>query len=340
MRPAFLLALLVAFAALAPAPAHAALTLCNRTSYILYAATSAIQSPGSDTKGWTRIAPGECEIARREPLTAESYLVHARSSIAHSGPSRAWGGAYPVCVKDADFAIRQSVTPLTCSAEDTFALPFAALNNRGKSVWTMNFDEQPAMSLSEAQLAGVKRLLVDNGYKIARIDGKPDKATGAALVDFRKRMRLDANEGNAALFRALEQQARTRIAPAGYTVCNESREPLLVALGRKEAGPKSSPGRPSLVPVSHGWWTVGPGSCAKAITTPLKTDTIYLLAQKKNGGTLVGGSERFCVTSVAFEIRWSQNCAGRALAEAGFAATPTGGLAGHVARIGPAGLKR
>ena len=93
MTRALLLALLLALAA--PAPAHAALTLCNRTSYILYAATSAIQSPGSDTRGWTRIMPGECEIARKEPLTAESYLVHARSSIAHSGPSRAWGDAGP-----------------------------------------------------------------------------------------------------------------------------------------------------------------------------------------------------------------------------------------------------
>jgi uncharacterized membrane protein len=335
MRLAFLLAMLSALFAFAPAPAHAALTLCNRTSYILYAATSAIQSPGSDTRGWTRIAPGECEVARKEPLTAESYLVHARSSIAHSGPSRAWGGAYPACVKDADFAVRQSVTQPYCSAEDTFALPFAAVNNRGKSVWTMNFDEQPVMSLSEAQLAGVKRLLVDNGYKIARIDGKPDKATGAALVDFRKRMRFDANAGNAALFNTLEQQARTRIAPAGYTVCNESRDALLVALGRKEAGPKSS-----RVSVSNGWWTVEPASCAKAITTQLKTDIVYLLAQKKNGSAVVGGPEKFCVTPVAFEIRGAQNCAGRALAEAGFAATPTKGLAGYVARIGPAGLKR
>jgi uncharacterized membrane protein len=72
----------------------------------------------------------------------------------------------------------------------------------------------------------------------------------------------------------------------------------------------------------------------------LKTDIVYLLAQKKNGSAVVGGSEKFCVTSVAFEIRGAQNCAGRALAEAGFAATPTKGLAGYVARIGPAGLRR
>jgi len=330
MKWALLLALLVIW--FAPVPAHAALTLCNRTSYILYAATSAVQSPGSDTRGWTRVAPGECEIARKEPLTAEGYLVHARSSLSHSGPARSWGGAYPVCVKDANFAIRQTVTQPYCSAEDTFALPFASLNNRGKSVWTMNFDEQPVMSRGEAQLAGVKRLLADNGYKIARIDGKPDKATGAALTDFRKRMRFDALAGNTVLFRILETQARVKVAPAGYTVCNETGESMLVALGQTEPGAKP-------VSVSRGWWTVEPASCAKAVTTPLKADAVYLLAQRKNGSTLVGGLEKFCVTSVAFEIRGSQDCAGRALTEAGFAATPTKGLSGYIARIGPAGLK-
>jgi uncharacterized membrane protein len=90
---------------------HAALTLCNRTSYILYAATSAIQSPKSETQGWTRITPGDCQLARKEPLQAANYLVYARSGIAHSGPSRAWGGAYPVCVKDTNFSIKQGGDP-------------------------------------------------------------------------------------------------------------------------------------------------------------------------------------------------------------------------------------
>src|SRR4051812_49899538 len=110
LRSGLLLAVIAC--AFAATPAQAALTLCNRTSYILYAATSAIQSPRSQTQGWTRIIPGECQLARKEPLTAETYLVHARSSLAHSGPSRAWGGAYPVCVKDANFTIAQGITPL------------------------------------------------------------------------------------------------------------------------------------------------------------------------------------------------------------------------------------
>src|SRR3979409_205670 len=100
-------------------------------------------------------------------------------------------------------------------------------------------------------------------------------------------MQLDTNEGNAALFTALEQEARKKIAPAGYTICNETRDPLLVALGRKEAGPKSPPGISPAVSVSHGGWTVQPASCAKALTAPLHSETVYLLAQKKNCSGLV-----------------------------------------------------
>jgi uncharacterized membrane protein len=194
----------------------------------------------------------------------------------------------------------------------------------------MNFDEQPAMSLTEAQLAGVKRLLRDNGYAITRIDGKPDKATGAALADFRKRMHFAADAGNAELFTVLEGDARKRIAPAGYTVCNDAREPLLVALGQIDKGKA----------VSQGWWTIEPGACAKAITTPLNSDAVYILAQRKSGGALVGGPMRFCTTIAAFEIRGGANCAARGFTESGFAATRTRGVAGYVAHIGPAGLNR
>jgi uncharacterized membrane protein len=324
------LLLAIAMLAMACLPAQAALTLCNRTSYILYAATSAIQTPRSQTQGWTRIVPGECQLARKEPLTAEIYLIHARSSLAHSGPARAWGGNYPVCVKDTNFVIKQAVTAPYCTADDTFALPFAPLDNHGKSVWTMNFDEQPAMNLGEAQLAGVKRLLKDNGYRIERIDGKPDKATGAALLDFRKRMRFSPIAGNAELFEALEQQAARKIAPAGYTVCNQSSQALLVALGQWENGR----------PTSRGWWTVQPGACAKALTQSLNNDKVYLLAQRKSGATLVSGPERFCTTASAFEIRGNDNCVGRGYSQSGFAATQTKGLTGYIAHIGSTGLNR
>lgn len=332
MIRALLLAVLALAGVLTPAlapPAQAALTLCNRTSYILYAATSAVQSPRSDTTGWTRIAPGDCQLTRKEPMMAETYLVHARSSIAHSGPARAWGGTVPVCVKDGNFTLRRGTAQAGCAA-DTFALAFAPVNNRGKSVWVMHFDEKPVMNMTEAQLAGVKRLLKDNGYKIARINGRPDKATGAALTDFRKRMQFTDKDGNSELFNALEREARKAVAPAGYTVCNEAKDALMVALAQKDGGKA----------VSRGWWTVDPGACAKAITTPLSSPEVFVLAQRKAGGSVVTGPQRFCVTQAAFEISGAENCKTRGLAEAGFARTQTKGMSGYVARIGPLGLMK
>lgn len=327
MRAALLAVLMLAGLC---APARAALTLCNRTSYILYAATAAIQSPRSETQGWTRIAPGDCQLARKEPLTAETYLVHARSSIAHSGPARSWGGNYPVCVKDGNFIIRQSVTQPVCTTGDTFALPFAPLDNHGHTNWTMTFNEPGLTSLSAAQLAGAKRLLKDIGYPVGAINGAPDKATGKALADFRKRMHFPPTAGNVELFTALEAEARKTSAPAGYTVCSRARGPLLLALALTEKGQ----------PVARGWWTVQPGACARLLTTALDGKPLYLLAQRPGGANVVTGSQRFCIVSQTFDIHGAGNCAARGYSEAGFAATLAQGRQGLIATVTDDGLKR
>jgi uncharacterized membrane protein len=333
MRGALLgaLALAVLFAPGLCRPARAQLTLCNRTSYIIYAATTAIHSPRSQTQGWTRIVPGDCQLARKEPLTANTYLVHARSSTAHSGPPRAWGGNYPICVRDGDFAISQAVTQPYCTAEGTFALPFAPLDNHGKTSWTMNFGEQPAMgSLTAAQLAGVKRLLKDNGYPIAAINAKPDKTTGTALNDFRKRMHFAPTAGNAELFTALEREAAKKTVPAGYTVCNDGSEAALVALGQMRAGKATS----------RGWWTVPARGCAKLLTVPLADTRFFLLAQRRNGAPLAGGPRRFCIAPQAFEINGAGGCGTRGFGEAGFVPTDNHGAAGLVVHLTAAGLGR
>ncbi|HVV28032.1 MAG TPA: DUF1036 domain-containing protein [Rhizomicrobium sp.] len=327
MTRAVLLALLMAFCA--PVSARAALTLCNRTSYILGAATAATGGPGANVAGWTRIVPGDCQVARKEALTSGTYLVHARSSLAHSGPSRVWGGRYSVCVKDGNFTLKPSAMQPACTAEGTFALPFAPIGNHGKSSWTMNFDEQPAMTLTQAQLAGVKRLLTDNGYKVGAIDGKPNKATGAALAEFRKKMHFAPLAGNAELFDALEREAARKTAPAGYAVCNDSKETLLVALGQGDGGKA----------VSRGWWTVPAEGCARAIAMPLTGDTVYLLVQRANGTAVVAGPRTFCTVAAAFEIRGAGNCAARGYAEAGFARTDTRGRSGVIVHVGAAGLE-
>jgi uncharacterized membrane protein len=327
MRALYLAGLLLL---LLPHPAKADLKLCNRTSYVLETATSAIKNTDSLTQGWTRIVPGDCASVIKGRLGAASYLVYARSALAHAGPPRAWGGAFPVCVKDGDFVLHQAVTLPYCTSADTFPLPFASVNLKNHDDWTMDFDEKPALpSLTAAQLAGVKRLLSDNGYKPGAIDGTPNKLTAGALADFRKNMNFGPQDGNDRLFAALEKQAGTKSAPQGYAVCDDSTEPLLAAIAETGSGKARS----------RGWWRIGPKSCARALATPL-SGPVYLLAQKLGGAVVVGGDEKFCTTSIAFEIEGRGNCATRGFSESGFVATAGGGLSGYVAHVGAQGLVR
>lgn len=313
----------------AASPAHAALKLCNRTSYILYAATAAVTKSGAETHGWVRVAPGDCETAIADKLKPQSYLVYARSALANSGPGRAWGGDIPFCVRDGAFTLRQkSITP-ACTG-DAFSAPFATLDTHGRADWTMTFDDDPRLtSLEAAQLAGAKRLLKDNGYAIAAIDAKPDKITGAALADFRKKMNFADKDGNDKLFATLESEAAKHGAPPeGFTACNDAKSNLVAALGESTGGDF----------VSRGWWRVAAGACARLITTPLKEDAIWLSVQKPGGVAVVTGPDMFCVAAQEFEIKGNQTCQARGYTQSGFARIPTRGKSGMLVHVDAKGL--
>ena len=307
-----------------PAAARADLKLCNRTSYILYAATAQTNNGVRQTQGWTRLVPGDCQTAIKGALSPQGVAVYARSGLAHSGPQRAWGGKIAACVRDANFALNQSLTAPSCTAPDSFSMPFAAIDTGGRGDFTMHFDEQPALiTLIAAQLAGVKRLLKDNGYPISVINGAPDKTTGKALNQFRTRMHFGPDDGNDVLFQALETQAQKSVVPAGFTVCNDGKDDVMVAMA--ENSPKG--------PISRGWWRVAAGACARTMTAPLKTDAVWLLAQKQNGTAILSGPDHFCVEPQEFEIVRHRDCAAQGQTEAGFAKTAVRGLSGYVAHV-------
>ncbi len=319
----------LALGALAAFPAQAGLKLCNRTSYILYAATAYSEGINALSQGWTRIVPGTCQTAIKEPLKAHGYFVYARSSLGHSGATRAWGGPQKFCVKDADFQLRVPLAAARCPEDDTFDLPFAGVETKKAQSWTMTLDETPAYaSMKDAEAAGLKRLLRDEGARIATLDAKPDKAADAALAAFRKRLNMAANASPSDLFDALETEALKTTAPHGYAVCNDTAKPIWVALAGQTGGKW----------FSRGWWQIAPSGCAKAITEALATDKIYLLAQTPGGVPIVYGAQKFCVTNVEFDIQGRGNCAARGQTETGFAETQVKGLAGFTAHVSEHGL--
>jgi uncharacterized membrane protein len=313
--------------AVAAAPAHASLRLCNRTSYVLYAAAASAGTSDALIQGWTRIVPGSCRTAIQNDLTAAAYYVYARTSSAHSGAPRAWSGNTNFCVKDTNFSLRLPLLSTRCPAPDIYELPFAAIATHHMRSWTTTFRETPDFnSMKGAERAGLKRLLADTGAKIAASGS--DKAEEAALAAFRKRLRLSDKAGAADLFDALETEAMKTAAPIGYTVCNDTDKPVWAAIAQKKG----------IAAVSRGWWIVAAGACAKTLSDPVANAKVYLRVEKGMGVALVSGPEKFCVTTIEFEIRGRERCVARGLTEAGFAETSTKGAPGFVAHVSADGL--
>jgi uncharacterized membrane protein len=325
----FCAVLVFATTALHSAPASAALTICNETSYILYTAAGYQAGPNMLTRGWERVVPGDCQAVLPDPLTASGYYVYARSAQAHSGPARAWGGNVRLCAKDANFALQSPVAVPGCQGDDIFQLPFAAVATHGKKSWTMTLTESPLItSLDAARVIGIVRLLVDIGYKVGPGDANGNKSRDDAMIDFRKRTKLPETATTSDLFVALETAALKASAPAGYSVCNDGVSDVWAAIGLK-----SGTGW-----VSRGWWKVPPAGCAKTITDPLATDKVYLLVENHTNDYLVKGPMKFCITNIEFEVFGTDKCASRGLTEVGFAATDTKGRTGYAAHVGKDGL--
>jgi uncharacterized membrane protein len=307
--------------------AHASLRLCNRTSYILYAATTAADTNGALVQGWTRIVAGSCRIAIKGDLAAPSYFVYARTSQAHSGVPRAWDGAVNFCVKDTNFSQHLPLFTGRCPALDMFDLPFVTIATHHMRSWTTTFQETPDFnSMKDAERAGLKRLLSDAGVKFEGAGS--DKAVEEALAHFRKRMRLSDKADTADLLDALETEAMKTAAPIGYTVCNDTDKPMWAAIGQTKDARF----------VSRGWWMVATGSCAKTVTGSVANQKIYLRVEKAKNIALVSGQEKFCVTNIEFEIQGRERCAARGLTEVGFAETNNKGAAGFVAHVSADGL--
>lgn len=305
-------------------PADAALQACNRTSYVLYAAGAAQSGSDLAMKGWTRIAPGACADVISGDLTADAYYLTARSSRAHSGPPRAWSGSINLCAKDKDFSFRQSFGA-RCPA-DGYELGFAQIDTHHMRSWTATFREAPDQpSMPAAERAGLKRLLNDIGVR----DTGDEKKLNAALAAFRARLHLAANAPTSALIAALETEAMRSTAPAGYSVCNDTKNAAYVALGQQK----------NKAFVSRGWWTVAAGTCSQLITDSIQGQKIWLRAEPAKGPPLVTGPATFCVTTIEFDIQGRENCKKRGLIDAGFAETNVKGAAGFSAHITGNGLR-
>ena len=92
---------LMAAACLVPAPAHAWLKICNKTSIRVQAAIGYFGLKGWTSEGWFRMDPRRCHIPIRKPLEKRYYYVLAKNR--EKGYTA--GGINGFCTRAEDFRI-------------------------------------------------------------------------------------------------------------------------------------------------------------------------------------------------------------------------------------------
>ena len=155
---------IVSLAGLVSAPAEAQAqssgwTLCNRTSYVIEASVAHYEGQGVVVDGWKRLRPGACELALEGPLRPGIHYLFARSSTAHRGGRKIWGGDFPLCVDTTgSFSVE---SPQDCAAMGLEPRDFRPVLVENKNNWRTSFTETEDFTAAQSAAAGVQRLLAD-----------------------------------------------------------------------------------------------------------------------------------------------------------------------------------
>lgn len=304
---AWLFAIAAAGAALATfsAPAHAQQSratgwqICNETSFVLEAATARPDGRAILVQGWTRLRPGECRTAVAAPLARGTHYLYARTSSAHRGGRRQWGGDARLCVDPgSSFTIEN---PPQCAAMGLEERRFRRVQINRRDGWRTSFAEAQPYTLSRARQAGLQRLLEDAGYDISESRrGADPRRIAQAIAQFRANARLAPNATDNQMIDALETAARRRAGQVGLTLCNRTRGRMWTAVARRRGEGWES----------RGWWPLNPGGCVRTIDEELIQETYYVYAglETPEGIRLLAAGAAFCTSPARFAIIGRENC--------------------------------
>lgn len=308
------------------APARADYKFCNATSYVLASAIAYEDSGQWHSRGWHQILPGSCESVLPGGVSAGSYYVFARSIDAHQGGTKYFGGTDRFCVMSGDFEITGRDA---CLARGFDTQDFARIDTQAGAAWVTTFAEARDFTLKQAENAGAQRLLRDNGYKIARIDGYGGRNTTRAIMSFQRSINIKPDgEITPALFRSMIEGAEKEQQKIGLDVCNQTDYLVWAAVAQQIEADEFQ---------SSGWIRVEPATCRKAIKGTLDRPSYYLYAEavdgnggaaRRSGRDLIwGGRHNFCTKSTRFQIKGRDTCAERGFDETGFRKIDTGNAA-------------
>lgn len=284
--------------------------ICNQTSYIVEAAHARPDGRSTLVQGWLRLRPGECRVAAPAPLARGVHFLFARTSTAHRGGRRQWGGAGSLCVDPTNnFAIEN---PPRCATMGLEERQFREVRINRREVWRTILSEAEPYSQSRARAAGLQRLLLDAGVDARGAGGDP-RRLAAALQKFRQDARLSQSATQDQLVDALEAAARRRAEGIGLTLCNRAQEPVWAAIARRRGEGWES----------RGWWPIAPGGCARTIDDPLVQSVYFIhavMTGKQGERYLAAGGEVFCTAATRFAILGREQCEERLYDSAVFAA--------------------
>ena len=301
-------------------PAYAELTLCNRTSYRVDAAVGLEKRANVATRGWFRIDPGECRQVVDGTLDVDMVYVHARTPPVYGSAPMPQAGQAELCIRDDNFEITNARgCPMSQQAHFTAAQP--SDSPKGP---TVNLAEEADYDDAQARLAGIQRLLAIAGYDAYPIDGVDGAKTQSALTKFLADRKLPADSVSKPNFFDALLTAAANPEGIGFSWCNDTKYPVMAALGLVEMG--------SIV--TRGWYRVAAGQCLRP---DLRGDPhrLYSYAEAVDGngrairqGDAVlswGGMVTLCTRDGKFELSDHKDCAARGLNSAGFAVIDTGG---------------
>lgn len=274
--------------------------ICNETSFVLEAATARPDGSAILVQGWTRLRPGECRVAVSAPLARGTHYLYARTSSAHRGGRRQWGGDASLCVDpSSSFAIEN---PPQCAAMGLEERRFRRVQINKRDTWRTSFSEAQTYSLSRARQAGLERLMGDAGYEIRRGRGGVDpRAIAQSIAQFRLASRLAPNASEDQMTDALEVAARRRSDQVGLTLCNRARARVWTAIARRRGEGWES----------RGWWLLGQGGCVRVLDEALLQDVYYVHASLESQAgprQLAAGGAPFCTSPARFAILGRENC--------------------------------
>jgi uncharacterized membrane protein len=217
--------------------------ICNETGYVLEAATGRPDGRAIVVQGWTRLRPGECRVAVAAPLARGTHYLYARSSSAHRGGRRQWGGDARLCVdSSSSFTIEN---PPQCAAMSLDERRFRRVQINKRDTWRTAFSEATPYTTARARQAGLQRLLDDAGYDLREgRRGADPRRIAQAIAQFRSTARLSPTASENQLIDALETFARRRAQQVGLTLCNRARGRMWTAIARRRGEGWES----------RGWW--------------------------------------------------------------------------------------